>query len=159
MKEGCRLEVKFTHTFFDDDYIQLNDGNTTEIILKTKNWFIKNKFFLEDENGDFPKWGLSSIERFKDKVVDIYGHIGYVCMIDEIKEKYYQFVLENDLFGRNYKVEYMYRFVPMSIHTCIHNLKFSIDVPLDDYTDIMEKLFKRRPFKEIEDYILGWKRN
>ena len=155
MKDGCRLEVKFIHTFFDDDYIKFNGGKELEVILKTKYWFKNNKHFLKDEYENFPEWGLT--EQFEDKVPDLFGYIGYICMVDEIREKYYSFVKEKNLSGRNYKVEYRFRFVPKDLWACVSNIKYTKDVVECDFTDDMEKRFKNATFKEIEDYIFAWK--
>ena len=155
MKDGCSLEVKFIHTFFDDDHVRFNGGKELEVILKTKYWFKDNKHFLKDEYGNFPEWGLT--DQFEDKVPDLFGYIGYICMVDEIRGKYYSFVKEKNLSGRNYKVEYRFRFVPKDLWPCVNNIKYTKDVVECDFTDDMEKRFKNASFKEIEDYIFAWK--
>ena len=78
-------------------------------------------------------------------------------MVDEIREKYYSFFKEKNLSGRNYKVEYRFRFVPKDLWACVSNIKYTKDVVECDFTDDIEKTFKNASFKEIEDYIYAWK--
>ena len=63
-------------------------------------------------------------------------------MVDEIREKYYSFVKEKNSSGRNYKVEYRFRFIPKYLYACIKNIKYTKDVTECEYTDNMEKRFK-----------------
>ena len=154
MKDGCSLEVKFTHTLYDKDHIRKNGRDKLVVICKTKYWFKKNQF-LEDEDGNFPQWALT--ERFNKKVHDLFGHIGYLCMIEEIKDQYGKFIKETELTGRNYKVEYSYRFIPKGIFSCITNIRTNKDVVQCEYTDNLGKLLKNWTTKDIEHYIYQWK--
>ena len=154
MKEGCSLEVKFIHTLYDKDYIKKNGGHQLVVICKTKYWF-KNDHFLEDEDGNFPKWALT--ERFNKNVSDLFGYIGYQCMIEEIKDKYGKFVKEKELSGRNYKVEYRYRFITKDLFSCITNIRYTKGVVQCEYTDNLEKMFKNKSSKDIENYLYLWK--
>ena len=98
------------------------------------------------------EWALT--ERFNDeKVHDLFGHIGYLCMVDEIKEQYGKFVKDTELTGRNYKVEYSYRFVPKDMISCITNIRYSKDVTENDYTDGLKQMVKNWTMKDIEHYI------
>ena len=151
MKEGCSLEVKFTHTLFDRYYVGKNKGDQLEVICKTKNWF-KYNHFLEDEDGNFLLWALT--KRFPKQASDLFGYIGYLCMVEEIVEQYGKFVHEKDLSGRNYKVEYKYRFIPKDLEECIKNIEGSPEVVQCVYTDDFESMLAN---DDIEDYIYCWK--
>ena len=78
-------------------------------------------------------------------------------MIEEIKDKYGKFVKEKELLGRNYKVEYRYRFIPKDLVSCITNIRYTKDVAQCEYTDNLEKMFKNESSKDIENYLYQWK--
>ena len=63
-------------------------------------------------------------------------------MIEEIKDKYGKFVKEKELSGRNYKVEYRYRFIPKYLFSCITNIRYTKGVVQCEYTDNLEKCLK-----------------
>ena len=146
MKEGCRLEVKFSHRFLETDKEPL------EVICKSKYWF-KKDHFLEDEDGNFPEWALS--EKFNDRVLDLFGHIGYLCMIDEIKNQYLSFAKEKELDGKNYEMIYKYRFIPQDLNWFIKNIRTGRDVVQNDYSEKLENFLKSGI--DIENYVLRWK--
>ena len=70
-------------------------------------------------------------------------------MVDEIKEKYYSFIKDKNLRGRNYKVEYRFRFVPKNLYACVNNIRYTKDVIECDYTDNMEKCLKMPLLKRL----------
>ena len=66
-------------------------------------------------------------------------------MVDEIRGKYYSFVKEKNLSGRNYKVEYRFRFVPKDLWSCFSNIKYTKDVVECDFTDDIKKKGLKMP--------------
>ena len=78
-------------------------------------------------------------------------------MIEEIKDKYGKFVKEKELSGRNYKVQYRYRFIPKDLFSCITNIRSTKNVVQCEYTDHLEKMFKNESSKNIENYLYQWK--
>ena len=74
-------------------------------------------------------------------------------MIEEIKDKYDKFVKEKELSGRNYKVEYRYRFIPKDLISCITNIRYTKGVVHCEYTYNLEKMFKNESSKDIENYL------
>ena len=77
-------------------------------------------------------------------------------MVEEIKDQYGKFVKETELTGRNYKVEYSYRFVPKDIFSCVTNIRNNKDVVQCKYTDDLGKLLKNWTTKDTEHYIYQW---
>ena len=161
MKTGCRLEVKFVHTFFDKNFIAKNGSEKMEVVCKSKYWFKtddnKSKHVLEDEDGNYPEWGLD--KNFPNYVMDVTGRIGYNCMIEEIREQYSKFICEKDLTGRNYKMEYFYRFLPKDFKSFKCGFLYYTGYKYEfEYSISLVAMLKEKDDQTLEEYLLSWKK-
>ena len=161
MSNGCRLEVKFVHTLFDRNYITKNGSEKMEVICKSKNWFKTNnnanKHVLKNEDGNYRDWGLD--KNSPNYVMDVFGGVGYTCMIEEIREQYGKFIRETDLAGRNYKVEYFYRFLPKDFKEFKSRYRFCSGYVFEGKysVSLLSTLKEKDDEQTLEEYLLSWK--
>ena len=96
---------------------------------------------------------------FPNYVMDVSGQIGYTCMLEEIKEQYDKFIREKDLAGRNYKMEYFYRFLPKNFNSFKSGFKYYDGYKFEfEYSISLVTMLKEKDDQSLEEYLLSWKK-